>query len=154
MSSMTRKSINVDNIVLLLSNITANFIRLHPRSNETENERTAAGIFRDLTAIRENFASSQEAMFANFEGYVAKFVEADIGKYRHDLALRIDELSALRDRLVEFLNNEIEISKKSFTHQYSYELKERSTAAKSVYETPAKGMEMGVKITQEIREIK
>lgn len=53
------------------------------------------------------------------------------------------------------MNNEIEISKKSLTYQYSYELKEKSTAAKSVYETPAKGNEMmGFKITQEIREIR
>lgn len=59
-------------------------------------------------------------MFMHLEQYIVRFLENDIGKYRYELMLRIDELNSLKDRLVEFLNNEIQISKNALSYQYQY----------------------------------
>lgn len=99
----------------------------------------------------------QEDMFQNMENYIVSFIESDIGKYRFELSIRIDQLSALKERLIEFLNNEIDISKRSLTYQYNYELKQSTiaaTAAKSSFETPAKSFDKSFKISQQIKEIK
>lgn len=62
----------------------------------------------------------------HLEEYIVRFVENDIAKYRYELVLRIDELNALKDRLVEFLNNEIQVSKNALSYQYQYEVSKES----------------------------
>mgnify|MGYP003534093355 CR=1 FL=1 len=50
-----------------------------------------------------------------------------------------------------FISNEVEISKKSLSYEYKYEIKEVSTAAKSLFETPMKNLEKGFQMRSEIR---
>lgn len=59
MTTMTSsRAINVDNIVLLLANITSNYIRLHPKPDNAVNDKTAQQIFDDLTNIKNKYIDS------------------------------------------------------------------------------------------------
>jgi hypothetical protein len=91
----------LDNILLLLTNIISHFLKYHPKSNEEETATTSFEIISDLQNIKLRYGSFQKEMFRSFENYVVQFVEADIGKYRFELTRKIEELTALKLKLIE-----------------------------------------------------
>lgn len=83
----------MDNIVLLLTNITASFIKIHPQPNESENKRSNETVFNDLFALKEKFINTENDMFFNFEQYIIQFIANDIGRYRYELSVKITDLN-------------------------------------------------------------
>lgn len=92
-----------DNIVWLLTNIISNFIRIHPKP-KLNVETVSEQVFNELISIRNSYADQENEMFSNFEQYVVRFLESDIAKYKLELQIRIDEVSALKERLISYIN--------------------------------------------------
>lgn len=80
----TSGSTNNENLVWLLTNISANFIRIQPKP-KINVEVVSEQIFNDLTSIRNTYGEQENEMFMNFEQYVTRFLENEIGRYRAEL---------------------------------------------------------------------
>lgn len=78
----------------------------------------------------------------NTEKYAVEFIQKDIGYYREQLIVRIEYIEGLKERLSQFFEKELEISRQLLDVKYEFEYsQEKSTIKTALFSSPIKNPE-------------